>query len=779
MRKMIKVRKALKAIIQYFKDTSRFSILSKIAPLRPQVINYPVTDRCNSKCIMCNVWKNNDGQDMTVEELTTILKNPLFKQVKSVGLSGGEPTLRDDLGNIAKTILTTLPKIKGISIITNGLQPDQVEAKINELSNLCREMDKTFSVMISIDGIDDIHSEVRGVSRAFERTNRTIELLRKNKDINLALCCTVTNRNVYELNRILNYAKSKDLYIKFRMATSIDRLYNESCGENYKLDHDQKQAAGQFVEKLAMTYEQDWERILFYKSLRKMLTENGKRTSPCIWQKDGITLDAKGNVCYCAVKSKILGNAKVQPANKLYFNKVNLNYRKNIVKEDCQTCVHDYTTRFTSTLSREMKDRAYRKLISQPVKMHLLRPMINLYSKLVKKDRLKRKSKLNNIMIIGWYGTETTGDKAILGGIIKDIYKTFGPVHITVTSYHSFYTLRTLEEIHAPGVKVVAINKKEFRSAWKIADLVMMGGGPLMEIEDVLDVLKIIAQSHMAQKTTMLYGVGVGPLNSRRLTQAVKNIVDLADIVTVRDKDSLELLKTMGVSKDIKVGVDPAISYLLEYKMRKPKSSDNLRKVGISLRVLPRNYVSAYSEDEYNGHKLSQYNIYNKIIEYLVDKEGVTVTLIPMNTFYVGDDDRDLLESLAEGFGKKVRVLEGTGSPDAVANEIANQDLFIGMRFHSVVFAAVLGVPVIAIDYTLGKGKISGFMDMINSNDQIIDIDELKDVQQLIDKVTKLKNHLREKSIELIGKEQFLKDKNGVPIKALKEWFELSAVGTI
>src|SRR4030067_2729522 len=73
------------------------------APLHV-TLNLMVNDICNSHCVMCNVWKRKQEKEFTPSQLAAILQDPLFDKLQSVGVSGGEPTLREDLHEVLEVI---------------------------------------------------------------------------------------------------------------------------------------------------------------------------------------------------------------------------------------------------------------------------------------------------------------------------------------------------------------------------------------------------------------------------------------------------------------------------------------------------------------------------------------------------------------------------------------------------------------------------------------------------------------------------------------------------
>ena len=64
---------------------------------KPVVLQFPVNDICDARCRMCHVWQQKLGKQISCDELQRVLKNPLFFEIRYVGINGGEPTLRNDL----------------------------------------------------------------------------------------------------------------------------------------------------------------------------------------------------------------------------------------------------------------------------------------------------------------------------------------------------------------------------------------------------------------------------------------------------------------------------------------------------------------------------------------------------------------------------------------------------------------------------------------------------------------------------------------------------------
>lgn len=120
---------------------------------------FSVTNRCNSHCRTCSIWKSPPSD----HELTLDQYEKIFKSIGHapfwVTISGGQPTLRPDLPALIKSLIT-ICKPHTITIPTNGILPDY---EYDIIRNIVLEHPYvTFKVNISLDGTHDTHDFIRG-----------------------------------------------------------------------------------------------------------------------------------------------------------------------------------------------------------------------------------------------------------------------------------------------------------------------------------------------------------------------------------------------------------------------------------------------------------------------------------------------------------------------------------------------------------------------------------------------------------------------------------------
>ncbi len=180
---------------------------------KPTKVWVAVTDKCNSHCIHCSIWKKEpvpESSQMTVDDYRRVFSDEMVSDIDTVLLSGGEPTLRSDLREIVLTIHECLPKAH-IDIATNALQPDKM---INLVRDLLARGFTGFSIGTSIDSLVN-HDKIRGKKGAQEKVFYLIERINKIRsvypEIGLGFGTVLQEANADEIQDIIEYANKNGL----------------------------------------------------------------------------------------------------------------------------------------------------------------------------------------------------------------------------------------------------------------------------------------------------------------------------------------------------------------------------------------------------------------------------------------------------------------------------------------------------------------------------------------------------------------------------------------
>lgn len=720
--RVVHVIKVSQRFLKIADNDIRYNYLGQIFPLKPTTLNLFINDICNSNCQMCHVWKNKIDSEITLDELKFILKDPLFKKLQYIGVSGGEPTLRKDLPGIFHVLVEKEPRIKGTGIITNAINSNDVLSRIISSAEVCKSAGVSFNVMVSLDGVGEIHDQIRGIDGNFDNAVRVIRFFRDETDIPINIACTITKGNVWHLDEVLEFCCQEKVAVRFRVAEFIHRLSNQNCINSIRNFSDREAYnLGLFFTRLENGYETSIKIKRTYRNISKMLMDKPNRTIGCPYQSTAVALDCRGQLLYCAPKSPILGECLNVSAQKIYFK--NIKKRKEILKKYCKNCIHDYHSTETFNEWLESRKNSYwKKKLS--IDDALVKSKSHNYNRKlnINRNNIKNKS-CKKFLIIGWYGTETAGDKAILGEIIHSITKEYNNPKLVLASIYPYISKRTVKELGQPNIKIIPTYSSDFWKFIKRVDVVIMGGGPLMHLDALGFVLLSFFRAKKANKFTHIWGCGIGPLNkNKKYEEAVKTIISLADRVELRDQKSAEWAIAKTKRTDIINIGDPAFNFVKRWMISNKR--DNIcSTLCLCLRDWPNNYKGNLDHNQFNDIKIKfEENLAQCILEICREFDLVP-KLIPMHHFCIGNDDREFNRHFAKKYLSDLEpIIEIKPlSLHEILNSIYEARLSLCMRFHSIVFAEALEIPYVAIDYTMG-GKIAGFLSDKNKEDRIISI---------------------------------------------------------
>lgn len=312
----------------------------------PRVIQLPLTLQCNSRCAMCNVWNMDHSGEMDASELAAHLRDPLFQEVESVGINGGEPTLIEDLPAYAAAILA-LPSLRSLNLISNGFRTKTLLETAKTIRTLCHERNVAFHLSLSLDGYGEVHDRVRGVPGAFEKTTATIDAVMAELERycdSFDVGCTVIRQNVDRLMELEAFAKTRGYPMKYRLGIGNKRIESDTLLERFSvLNGPERQSAKEFFHYKMHDATTSRERFRYFAIFHWLDSAVPQRLLGCMWQNEGVTLDGRGNLYYCAVESERLGSLRESGGEALFFDPKHLEYRERLVQEKCDGCIHDYT----------------------------------------------------------------------------------------------------------------------------------------------------------------------------------------------------------------------------------------------------------------------------------------------------------------------------------------------------------------------------------------------------------------------------------------------------
>ena len=348
-------------------------------------------------------------------------------------------------------------------------------------------------------------------------------------------------------------------------------------------------------------------------------------------------------------------------------------------------------------------------------------------------------------LICGYYGNYNLGDEAMLAGMIALLREQSDDLPMTVLSdnpqdtgsRHSVETLprfpprRSLERLQ----RFVQDRYLNFlRHSYFI-----LGGGDLLRDSSTHEVaavwLKPLQQAITLRRETLVLGVSVGEIWKPATQALIPQVLNQVSLLAVRDKISKTKLEALGVQSPIQVMTDLALWALPEHPTPSMIDAGHPLQVGISVRPLQGRGSSTDPDREALLRKEIA-----AIADFLVEQHGAIVHFIPFQTYKLRyrptiDDYISILETLRYSrCSDQFIVHRYIDSLESLQQLIEGLNLMIGMRLHSLILAAGLGVPCVAAEY---DPKVHGFMTEINQVDASLPLEQFdrEHVVPLIDRI--------------------------------------------
>ncbi len=313
------------------------------------------------------------------------------------------------------------------------------------------------------------------------------------------------------------------------------------------------------------------------------------------------------------------------------------------------------------------------------------------------------------IVVCGYYGFGNVGDEAVLAGFAHGLRQAGYDAPITALSADPSQTRAE------HGVE--AIPRTDLRAVWRAlrrSQVFVLGGGSLLQ--DVTSARSIVyylgmhALARRAGCRVLWVGQGIGPLRRSWARRWTARAARQAEAVVVRDPESAQMLRAMGVPK-VQEGAD--LSFLL------PDADTEYGRKLLSRWGVPEGTpVIGLAPREWREAQTDVVGLFRTVADYVQKELGTCPFLLPMHW------SRD--KTVAERIGSEV---PGAVVPDAppgvreVQDVLACCEAVVGVRLHALMLAASSGAPALAISY---DPKVRAFWGQV-APEYVMDVKDLSE----------------------------------------------------
>ena len=341
--------------------------------------------------------------------------------------------------------------------------------------------------------------------------------------------------------------------------------------------------------------------------------------------------------------------------------------------------------------------------------------------------------------ISGSYGGLNLGDEAILKSMIHQLAQSL-PVEITVFTRNVEDTRRRHPQV-THVVSARELIRHDILPEIKPLDLFILGGGGILYDAEAKTYMREVELALEHNVPVMVYAIGAGPLKTPEAQELVRKNLSVVDVVTVREAGARKLLEEIGVQREIEVTADPALLLKPEPlpvdALKREGLESKRRLVGVSVRE-PGAAAPDIEQDNYHA-------LLANAADFIVERFDADVVLVPMepNKLDVRHSHAVIAQMLRP---QRATVLKGEYNSGQLLSLVGKFSFAVGMRLHFLIFAALQGVPFVALPYA---SKVEGFLaemglvtpplDLVNAGRLIAHIDKNWDARSELQKQIKRK----------------------------------------
>ncbi len=274
-----------------------------------------------------------------------------------------------------------------------------------------------------------------------------------------------------------------------------------------------------------------------------------------------------------------------------------------------------------------------------------------------------------------------------------------------------------------------------------------------------IDFIVKLSMINLTRKPFIILPSSIGPFNRSFSKFFVRHLLNGAKLIMVREEDSKQYLLNMGVNKSL-IKEMPDMAFIM------PKASIKLGRINLGNKNL---LIGINISQLISSESKNYITLMAKLSDYLTTHLSATVILVPheivlknvldppSHSQRIGGDD---ITAVSDVYGKVINkknvvALTDRYECDQIKGIIAQCDLFIGARTHSIIAALSMGVPTIGIAYS---HKTPGIMKMMGLEEYVLDFRSL-DLERLKTKFSLLMANRNSIHRNLLSKSKDLKNR--------------------
>jgi len=352
-------------------------------------------------------------------------------------------------------------------------------------------------------------------------------------------------------------------------------------------------------------------------------------------------------------------------------------------------------------------------------------------------------SRVKKIVISGYYGFGNSGDEALLHSILLALKEEAQKLNMTIVPTVLSFKPKATEAMH--GIKAIhRTNLFQIIQCLRQSDGLISGGGSLLQDmtgrTTIPYYLGIIKLAQWLGKPTFIYSQGIGPVFRDLFHPLIRNAFNKSQYVSVRDAESVKILQAIGVRSDrIEIVSDPVMGLRLKPAVLASASAGQAGAAGaaqatqVQAQVAQANAASAagtgtalapgaaqaaeavpasvgaprpadivpivgISVRFWHRHRTDLDQL-TAALRLILDQETVKLRFLPFHPPSDLEASEYVINRLGPDYRDRVSIVADTSHPQDMLDQVSACNLIIGMRLHSLIYAAAYAIPMIGISY--------------------------------------------------------------------------------
>lgn len=345
---------------------------------------------------------------------------------------------------------------------------------------------------------------------------------------------------------------------------------------------------------------------------------------------------------------------------------------------------------------------------------------------------------MKKINVLGNFSGRNAGDAAILGCLLRDISTVSDDVRFLIPTINPPFVRRSFNQFDITPISLLPWNFSAkicglpvVRATLK-ADLVLVTDAILFDrklynpLFNYLWTLSwLLPMAKKRRIPVVLYNASIGSIRTQAGSRCLQKVIASTSAMILRDRESFDLVRKAGMPlPQVFEGADCALNSKAadekrfeEIKKRHGLFNNRRPVIGFNINT----YIDVYVRE--NGKTFGRKNlvdIYARVVNRVIDDLNTDVIFVETQHMDLGIA-RETLQKISRP--DRVRMISNHEySYEDICAVLKHMEVFVGMRTHSLILSAAMGIPPVGI-VTYPKNR--GFMRTIGMQDHLIEFADL------------------------------------------------------